>query len=808
MFKVAAVIVDNSSREMDRAFDYGIPVSFQNKIRIGMRVVVPFGNGNKKLEGYVIELKNISDYPIERLKNIEDIIEDEIIFTDEMIELACYLKEEYNCTYLDAFRTIIPSGINLKENTYIKLNKNNPIKIEFKYQDIVKHLAPGRYINLKAVNKALGKNLQKSLLNEMERIGVIEIKSEMEQSVGVKTQDIYVLGEEASVNDFIINPGGRYKRQAEILSLIKTNRDNLCITDLCKKYGCSPSLIKSLEEKGLLIKKTVELTRSAFNKEYSYPKPVLTMDQQSAVGNILEEYKKGNNISLIHGVTGCGKTEIYLELVERFIDKGFDSIILVPEISLTPQTVERFRGRFGDTVAVLHSRLSEGERFDEWRRIKKGQVKVVVGARSAVFAPLENLKLIIIDEEHEYSYKSEVTPKYHTRNVAEYRAGFNKGLLVLGSATPSLESYHRALKGDYNLVEIAKRVDSRKMPQIMAVDMREELKNGNKSMFSRELFFGIKENLEKKQQTIIFLNRRGFSSFISCRSCGHVIKCSNCDVSLTYHMSGNRLMCHYCGIEDHVPAKCPSCGSKYIKHFGAGTEKVESEIKRYFPSARVLRMDLDTTRKKGDHERIYNQFKSNEADILIGTQMISKGMDFSDVTLVGVIAADISLNLPDFRASERTFQLITQVAGRAGRGDKEGRVIVQTYEPEHYSISFAKEHDYISFYNREIELRRILNNPPFSDILYVSLVSEKEEELIKYSMLLKGELKDYYGISGIDILGPTPCQISKIKNNYRWHMIFKGNVKIYYNEICEKIYMGIKGSSISCGIDINPYSMY
>lgn len=808
MFKIASVIVDNSSRDIDRTFDYGIPLDFENIIRVGMRVVIPFGHGNKNLEGYVIEIKSSTEYVYDKIKFIIDVIEDDIIFNDEMINLAYFMKDNYNCTYLDAFKTIMPGGVNLKENIYIRLKSNAHGNLEERFGYLIKLLTPDKFVNLKTIVKMTNKNILRSSLKEMERLGIIELKIEMEQGVNIKTQEIYYPGEADLIKEFLLNHSLRVKKQAEILRQMVDNKDELTMADLCKKYQCSNAVIKALEEKQLLQKKTLEVYRNAVNKNYEYPKPRLTDNQLSAINNIIDRYKNGENITLIHGVTGCGKTEIYLNLVEKFINDGHEAIVLVPEISLTPQTVERFVGRFGDIVAVLHSRLSEGERYDEWRKIKRGISKVVIGARSAIFAPLKNLKLIIIDEEHEYSYKSEVTPKYHVRDIAEYRANANGGLLVMGSATPSLEAYYRAVNGKYNLVEIKDRFDNKSLPDIEIIDMRNELVNGNKSMFSRELFYGIRDNLDKKKQTIIFLNRRGYSTFISCRACGHVVKCSNCDVSLTYHMNGNKLMCHYCGKESHVPSKCPSCGSKYIKHFGAGTEKVENEIKKYFPGARVLRMDMDTTRKKGDHERLYSQFKNNQADILIGTQMISKGMDFSNVTLVGVIAADMTLNLPDFRAAERTFQLITQVAGRAGRGDEKGRVIVQTYDPDHYSIALARNHDYRGFYDREIELRRMLDNPPYTDIIYIMLTSESEEELIKYNPIIRRELRELYSIEEIDILGPTPCHISKIKNNYRWHMIIKGNVKKYYSHISEIIYGTIKGSKISCGVDINPYNMY
>jgi primosomal protein N' (replication factor Y) (superfamily II helicase) len=806
---MASIVVNNNSKSIDREFDYIIPSNYEDILKIGMRVIVPFGNGNKSTEGYVVKISDIVPNKDIKFKYISDIIDFELQdtqFTSEMIELAYFLRESCHCTLSEAFRTIGPSGTIHKENIYLRI-KNSKLKISSKHMNIIQHLQEEKFTDLKTLNKSMEHDIPRAELFKMEKLGALEIKIEMEKNVNIKTIDEYEINNKSLCMQFIENPPARLNKQALVLRGIMEEANSLNQAEICSKFSCSVGIIKALEDKNLIIKVKKELYRNPFNKSYSYGKFELTEDQRLAIQNILKCYSNGKNISLIHGVTGCGKTEIYLNLIEQFMKDGFGAIVLVPEISLTPQTVERFKGRFGEVVAVLHSRLSEGEKFDEWRRIKNGDVKVVVGARSAIFAPIHNLKVIIIDEEHEYSYKSEVSPKYVTSEIAIHRAEYNKGLLILGSATPSIESYHKASIGLYNLVEIKKRVENISMPTVKIIDMRDELRNGNKSMFSMELYNSIEENIQLGNQTILFLNRRGYSTFISCRACGYICKCNNCDVSLTYHIGNDRLSCHFCGTITRTPKICPVCGSKYIKHFGAGTEKIQEEIKKCFPSARVLRMDMDTTRKKGEHERIYNEFKDNKADILIGTQMISKGMDFKNVTLVGVIAADTSLNIPDFRSSERTFQLLTQVSGRAGRGEKEGKVIVQTYEPEHYSVIFASRHDYKSFYNKEIEIREFLNNPPFSDIIYVLLTSEIEAELIKYSMTLKNAFSSYGSNIKVEVLGPTPCHITKIKNNYRFHMIFKGNVSSIFNEIYNKISKTLENSKINFGFDINPISM-
>lgn len=531
----------------------------------------------------------------------------------------------------------------------------------------------------------------------------------------------------------------------------------------------------------------------------------LTEEQENCLNTILN----GENLRyLIKGVTGSGKTEVYIRLVQEMLILGKSAIVLVPEISLTPQMIERFKGRFGESVALFHSRLNDGERFDEWYRVKEGKANLVIGARSALFLPLQNLGLIIIDEEHENTYKSEHNPKYHTREVSEFMCELKNCKLVLGSATPSIESYSKALKGEYELIEMHKRVNGNKMPEMKIIDMREELKNKNLSLFSIKLLEELEKTLKNKKQAILFLNRRGYSTFISCRSCGYVFKCPECDVSMTYHKNGY-LICHYCGRSQKVSKVCPKCNSKYVKFFGAGTERVELEVKKYFPKSKVLRMDVDTTRHKDSHESIYNSFKNGEADILIGTQMISKGLDFKNVTLVGILAADMSLNLPDYRASERTYQIITQVSGRAGRGEEEGTAIVQSYTPNHYSLKYAKEEDYESLFKEEIQIRRLMGNPPFGKILLINVSSKIEEKLKKFMYTLEHNLKKLI-VEDVIILGPVPCIISKLKENYRWQIIIKGNFNDEFSaKVKDTLYLLNKSvyNEIRISMDINPNNM-
>ncbi len=574
---------------------------------------------------------------------------------------------------------------------------------------------------------------------------------------------------------------------------------------LSKVHGLSNSSINTLLKHGYLTLISEKVSRLNSSDSEAYPKKQLNIYQRK----IREEILSAQGVYLLEGITGSGKTEIYLNLAEEMLNRGKESIILVPEIALTPQMLERFRGRFKD-IAVFHSRLSQTERLEEWKRVKAGKVKIALGARSAIFLPFNNLGLIVIDEEHENSYKSDSDPKYHARDIAVVRSKFHGGTLLLGSATPSLESYYRTKLKEFIHLKLDKRVDGALRPAIEVVDMREELKQGNKSVLSTKLYSALQQVLEKNEQCILFLNRRGYSTFVSCRKCGFVLKCPNCDVTMTYHVESKKMECHYCGKKKPMVDKCPACGSLYIKHFGLGTEKLEQEIVKLFPRAKVLRMDADTTRTKNSHELIYKNFKNKEANILIGTQMIAKGLDFEEVTLVGVIAADLSLNLPDYRASEKTFQLLTQVGGRAGRGSKEGHVIVQTYNPENFSIRCAASYNLDELYTEELAIRKQLNYPPFGTIISLLFTSEKEDILIKYTHNLSNILKyEYQENDKISILGPCPSLISRIKNQYRWQILIKGTISLEEAAgIKQRVYESIKDvyNEIRVNLDINPNS--
>ena len=598
-----------------------------------------------------------------------------------------------------------------------------------------------------------------------------------------KTLNVYSLSKTiAEIETDIENKLIRGNKQIDVLRLLYDNH-NMSLKDIEIMVKASSATIKTLVDKGYLKQSEKQIERNPF-QEKNIEKTnelKLNIEQQDAYCSINEpgEY-------LLHGITGSGKTEIYLQLIKRELEKGKTAIVLVPEISLTPQTIDRFTSRFGkEKIAVLHSKLSNGERFDQWNKIKEGKAQIVIGARSAIFAPIKELGIIIIDEEHDSSYQSESAPQYDALEIARKIADEENIKLVLGSATPDTRTYKNALEGKITLIELTKRANNARLPEVEIVDLRDELANGNHNMISTTLKNEIQKNIENKNQTILFLNRRGFSNFIMCKTCGNVIKCKRCDISMTYHKDENKLKCHYCGLEEQVPNKCPNCGSKELKYSGAGTQKLEEEVHKLFPTASTIRMDIDTVTKKHSHEDVLTKFKENKIDILIGTQMIVKGHDFPKVTLVGVISADNALNIGDYRASEITFQVLTQVAGRAGRGDQNGKVIIQTYNPDHYAVECAKEQDFKKFYQIESKIRKTLKYPPFCDIIVLDFSSLNKHEIQRDTKRLHQYLKNRIINEkfGVLLYSPLPCPIEKINDRYRWRII----IKCIYDEKMNKL---------------------
>ncbi|QZY57126.1 primosomal protein N' [Crassaminicella profunda] len=816
------VIINNKSNQTDREYTYGVPRHLEGKIYIGSRVIIPFGKGNKLIEGYVVDIVKKIDFDYAKIKYVKDIIDEDRILSKELIDLCRWMKEKYMCRFIDAIQCVMPTGASLKLKKTITLSGIFEEKKLFNYNlsnkeiEIIKLLLTQKKVTDVFLKKTFPNMDIYRLLKGLEEKKMITIKKHFKSDVNTVFEKIIRICNTEEPMKLIEKVSTRAKKQREVLVYLSKHKE-VTWADLKKVMNISTHTIKSLLDKGFIDVITVEKKRNPYeHMNISSTKPfALTQEQTKTLEKIIPTIEKHMNHSfLIHGVTGSGKTEIYMQLMDRVLKQGQEAIVLVPEISLTSQMIERFKGRFGNIVAVLHSKLSLGERYDEWNRINRGEVKIVIGARSAVFSPFNHLGMIIIDEEHEYTYKSESNPKYHTIDVAQFRCKKNNAVLVLGSATPSVESYTHALEEKYTKIRLKNRFNNNPLPEVEVVDMREELDKGNKSVFSESLYKGIMNNLNKGEQSILFLNRRGYSTFISCRKCGYVVKCPHCEISLTYHASSKKASCHYCGYTKIPPNICPECKSKYIKYFGVGTEKIENLTKKHFPKARVARLDLDTTSKKGVMDQILMKFRKGDIDILIGTQMIAKGLDFPNVTLVGVIAADTSLNLPDFRAAEKTFQLVTQVAGRSGRGDKLGRVIVQTYEPEHFSITSAKNHDYTSFFNHEIMLRKEFMYPPYSKLINILFTGKKEADVIKtannFANMLEGKLAEYNIKREEVVFGPHPAPLAKIKEKYRWQIIIKS--KPVDQNIIKGIinYMRLKNNypkNINISMDIDPYSM-
>ena len=603
------------------------------------------------------------------------------------------------------------------------------------------------------------------------------------------------------------------EKQIKILNFVKKN-EGCTIPEIEMFTDCSRAIANTLIKNGYLEVSEKKIERNPLqNKQIkNTSKLKLTEEQQNAFQQV--SYAIDNNAYnqfLLYGVTGSGKTEVYLQLIDKVVKQDKTAIVLVPEISLTPQMLDRFISRFGkETIAVLHSKLSIGERHDEWEKIKEGKAKIVIGARSAIFAPVQNLGIIIIDEEHDSSYKSESSPKYNAKEIAKKIAKEENIPLLLGSATPDLSTYYKAQQGKITILELTKRANNSSLPKVEIIDLKQELANGNRSMLSFELYQSIEENLKNKLQTILFLNRRGYSTFIMCRNCGYTVKCKNCNISMTYHSYENKLKCHYCGYEEKLVKTCPECGSDKIRYFGTGTQKLEQEIHKQFPQAKTIRMDVDTVTKKNSHEEILNKFKNEDVDILIGTQMVVKGHHFPKVTLVGVIAADSSLNIDDYRATERTFQILTQVAGRAGRENLPGKVIIQSYNPENFSIQNAQKQDYEEFYQTEIALRKQLKYPPFCDIIIIGFNSSSEEEIKKVANIAYEEVEKNLNKDEFKVFKPMPSPIDKIQNKYRWRIIIKGNMNEEANNVLNNLLKNIydkdfKNTKIS--IDVNPNNM-
>lgn len=771
---IAKIIVDNKSKQLDKAFDYYIPEDMEKDIDVGSRVLVPFGRGNKVIEGFCVGTEEGDKR--KGLKSVLRLANDIKAFDQDMLSLIEWMRKRYLTPYLDIIHAVVPAGTGIKSYEWILLKKEEKQKSPIRQGIIDALKIKGGECEYGEIKEICQRDVR-SQISDMIKEGILQREYRQRVSVQDKTQRCVrpLLSHEEMMQEAEAI-SKRAPMQASMLEFL-AGEEYLTTVELEEMTGGTASTIKAICQKGYAEIFETTVYRDPFkNRIFEETKKLNpTPEQKKAIEEINGCIDREESATyLLHGVTGSGKTEVFMQSIDYALKKGRTALVLVPEISLTPQAVSRFKSRFGDNVAIFHSALSRGERYDEWRRIKEGKADIVIGARSAIFTPLKNIGIIVVDEEHSDTYKSEMSPRYHAREVAQYRAEKEGAALVLASATPSVESYYKAQEGEYKILKMTNRYNNNDMPEIYLADMRSELAKGNRGMLSGRLYNEIKENLERGEQTILFLNRRGFSSFVSCRSCGYVPECENCNISLTYHKFSNMLKCHYCGFERENFKVCPVCGSKYIRYFGGGTQRVEEEIHNLFPEATTIRMDMDTTGKKQSHEKILEQFEKKKIDLLIGTQMVAKGLDFENVTLVGVITADTMLHLNDYRSGERTFALLEQVSGRAGRGSKKGRAVIQTYTPEHEAVSLVKTHDYEGFYENEIAERRLMWYPPYCKMVGVYFQSVSEGQVAQAARYFAKAIGDVKQIpQKVQVLGPIPAAISKIQNKYRYQIIMK-----------------------------------
>ena len=779
VFLIAKVAISRAAYSFDSEYSYMVPHEFKQDIKSGVRVLVPFGKGNRKAIGFVTRTYEDSEFN-EKLKPLISVIDKESLVTDEMMKIIMWLKENTFCTYFDAFKSVVPTGFSYNFSQHYTLanksiNTDELTEQELNAVDFLNTAKNQREIDnfLDYTNNSKRRKLVESLLDK----GILEEVNVLKRKTGDETVRMVRLSEEYLDGKLDLN---LTLKQNLVVKLLEES-GCASVKEVCYMTNCTAAIVKRLINKKIIVEYKQEVLRNAVGgavQNINLKDIVLNNEQQNAFSGIMElinAHKPAG--ALLYGVTGSGKTSVFYHLINKVLEMGKTALMLVPEISLTPQMVNKFKAIFGEGVAVLHSSLSLGQRMDEFKRIKNGDAKIVIGTRSAVFAPLSNIGIIIMDEEGEHTYKSETSPRYHARDVAIQRCGYNNCVLLMASATPSLESFYYAKSGRFHLFELKKRFSKSELPQVEIIDMQKEAEQGNDGLFSRKLIDKIQENLDKKEQTILLLNRRGFNTYISCLECKQPIVCKNCNIPLTYHKKNDKLMCHYCGFTMDNTGKCPECGSDHLFTSGVGTQRVETEIERLFPNARLLRMDADTTYSKYSYEENFKAFEDGKYDILLGTQMIAKGLNFPNVTLVGVLSLDKALFTGDFRSYERTFSLITQVAGRSGRGDKPGFAYIQTFVPDHYVINLAAQQNYDEFYNEEIALRHALTYPPFCDICVIGFASHLESKAITASNWFVRRMKEYIHKNEIKIplraLGPAPCTLERINNKYRYRLILK-----------------------------------
>ena len=811
---IAGVAVENVSYHFDILYGYIIPDELRSKAKVGSRVLVGFSKGNSKRQGIIFSFEKSEEG--KKYKRILDVLDEERILTPEMIAVAEYLKDRTFCTYFEAAKVQLPTGFNYKLNiTYVARERDiDGMRFSEDEKSVYEYmLEKVCYLPKQRIYSALGLTDNCGVIEKLISKGLVEKNTNAEKQVGELSVKTAVLAKQAE------EPGAfsqLTKKQADVLSVLR-DVGSAQVKELCAITGVSAAVIKALEKKDLLsivdsgiyrVPKTEYVDCSAADDI------VLTEVQSKAYRGLCEKYKSGG-VSLLFGVTGSGKTSVFLKLIDDVVKDGKNVIVMVPEISLTPQMMALFKGRYGDRVAIFHSALSMGERKDEYRRVRNGLAQIVVGTRSAVFAPFENIGLIVIDEEQEHTYKSESSPRYHARDVARFRAKWHNALLVLSSATPSIESYSFAQKGIYSLETLSERYGEAVLPDVSVIDMKEDRKRGNKHYISLELQERLQKNLDDGHQSILLINRRGYNTFVACDSCGSVITCPFCSISLTFHMVNKKLMCHYCGYTTDFKTHCENCGKESVRYAGYGTQRIEEELSKLLPSARILRMDTDSNSGRYAFEKNLSDFGRNKYDIMLGTQMVAKGLNFENVTLVGVINADQQLNNDDFRSEELTFDLLTQVVGRAGRGRHKGEAVIQTLTPENSVIQLAKNQDYLSFFKNEISIRKMMTYPPFCDICCVYAISENEAKALSAARLFFNEFTDCVNENRrehkVIVLPVMPPRVSKINNKYRYRIIIKCKNNSAFRKIISKLLIKFSASSsfsdVTVFADMNPQTL-
>ena len=815
--KVAKVAVAKAIYAIDKPYDYLIPAELRDRIVPGVRVLVPFGSGNRGSDAIVLSISDESATDKSLKAILAQLDENPVVDTDA-IQLSIWMRERYFCSLYDCIKAMLPAGLyfSLRDSVVIKPE----VDLQQAKQVISSHSGAATLFDLlndwggsgdmEQIRRAFGTKDPNPYIRILQEHNLICLETSTQRGIGDKREKLAVLALPAEEAMAIVQPKRKSAPLRYSVTEMLCNLEAVGAKELCYFTGASMSTLKSLEKSGILTLEQQEVFRRPDVAEVEpEDSPILSPEQQSVYEGMSELLKQEKpNAALLYGVTGSGKTQVYIRLIEQALQLGKSALVLVPEIILTPQLLRIFTAHFGREIAVLHSSLRAGERYDEWKRVRGGQARVVVGTRSAVFAPLHDLGLIILDEEQEPSYKSENTPRYHARDVAKYRCVQNKALLILGSATPSVETMYQARSGQIHLFCLTHRYNQQKMPQVIVADMKQELRDGNNSSISHFLEDALSENLSRREQSILFLNRRGAHRMVTCSECGYVPECPRCSVKLTYHSVNRRLMCHHCGYSCVLPDSCPQCSGELL-FFGTGTQKVQEEVEDKFVGIEVLRMDADTVSASQPHEKILERFRSENIPVLVGTQMVAKGLDFPNVTLVGVVAPDLSLYVDDFRAAERTFSLLTQVIGRAGRGEKPGRAVIQTYAPEHEVIRYGAQQDYDSFYKGEIQLRKLRNYPPFSDLLLFTVSGLDEGEVLRACVRFKERLKQSLFKYQCQLLGPAPARVAKVNQRYRYHLTLSGTLnhemRVIISNLLQSAQQEKENRGISIYADLNPY---